>query len=253
MSAARDPLWERLVDDERPRRRELTAAERDLAVLPAPRLPASEVDRLMHRVVTMTAPARWARFRPLAAALLLLAGLGSLAFVGARVVWPEQVGRAEATSFRQLAQSALDARLPEAERAFCVSKIDGQCLAAIAHLRRLCDDPDTSVRNAARAARDHVLAALANARGPSPDQVELDQLNRILHASTAAPDELVAALGSLPLPLAEGVQIVANAQFSADIERERALRRAQRLQMRLQELGGQSTGTATFGQPGALK
>lgn len=255
MSAARDPLWERLVDDERPRRRELAAAERDLAVLSAPRLPAGEVDRLTRRVVAASTPPPVATswWRPLAAALLLLAGLGSLAFVGARVVWPEQVVEAEQTSFRQLVQRALDVGLPESERAFWLSKIDGQCLMAIAHLRRLREDRDSGVRDAAAAACDQVFAGWATTREPSPAHADLDHLNQILHASTSTPDDLVAALRTLAPLLALGVQIVAQADFSSEIERARALRRAQRMQSRLQELDDQSTGTATFGQPGAWK
>ncbi len=172
MNTPRDPMWERVVDDHRPRRSELAAAETELAAANAHGLAPDAIAAMVARAVATPTradaglPTRPRTGRLLVVSLATVLFLTPLAWVGAQVVWPEQRASSLTLTYSSAVHRALHAA-KAAERASAVSVVDDHCLATLRVLRAVAQGDDDALAAAAAEARAELRRQWSAAPVPS--------------------------------------------------------------------------------------
>jgi hypothetical protein len=226
-----DPMWERIVDDHRPRRRELAAAETVLRATSAPELRPDTIDAIVARATAAPAAtpvaaqplARARRLQKLvAAALMATLCLTSLAWVGARVIWPEHVASSLTMRYAIAVRDAIAAPL-EPHRASAVSIVDDHCIALCLLLRAWATSEDKDMAKFAADARSELSAQLA-AGTSAVLRDDVDVYPLLATAQDASLDERarIAALTTAVRAAAPGLVAMRVARLDAQNARYRA-------------------------------
>ena len=183
MSQPRDDLWQRIVNDVRPRARELGAAERSLKQLPAP--PTTVSEPYLARVLVRPLRRRRSLLATAASVLLMLGGITSAAFVTTPLIWPTAEQLAELPADYGLGlRAACDETTDPKRRQQALGLLDERCAMLI---RDLANHVRAEPRLAAHGARlrAELLAALDHGVGAAEPATE-EQFAAALSASRSA-------------------------------------------------------------------
>lgn len=183
MTGDHDQLWRQIVDDVKPRPRELRRLERQLQAPAAPLSP-QQLAALLDPRPSGTPPSLRAQpRRRLAAGLLVLAGASSLAWLGAPVVWPGPAPVETRLDYR-----AALARLQDDDTTVAVTPeqarncLEDHCLVGVRRLWELTADADQDVARDAEQWRQRLRGVLRRARpmaGPATGATFVDCLQRL--------------------------------------------------------------------------
>ncbi|MFY9342834.1 MAG: hypothetical protein WAT39_10115 [Planctomycetota bacterium] len=155
--------WRRIVDDHRPRPRELLRCERDLEATPPVVMSKPVIDELVRRT---TGPRPQPRPRRTLAAVALAACLVPLGWIGIRVVLPDHLATPFATQPAAALQASEESR-PEPERLLALTRLDDEALAFVQGLRRLASDTNADLALAASALRVQLFAFASGTAVPT--------------------------------------------------------------------------------------
>jgi hypothetical protein len=145
MSADADHVWQRAVDDARPRPRELHRAELGL------HRPSSPGDlQWVARVPRLTALTRWTARRSALWLLLSMAGVGG-AWGASGAIWPAQRATSETHLWASATATCGNTKLSARERFDACPVVDDYVFSVVSSTRALLSDE--SVGDAVRAAR----------------------------------------------------------------------------------------------------
>lgn len=183
MSEPLDNLWQRIVNDVRPRAKELGAAERRLAQQPA--APPAVSEPYLARVLVRPIQRRRSLLATAAGVLLMLGGFTTAAWVSSPLIWPTAEQLAELPADYGLGlRAARDETTDPKRRQQALGLLDERCAMLILDLG---DHVRAEPRLAAHGARlrAELLAALDHGVGAAEPATE-EQFAAALSASRSA-------------------------------------------------------------------
>ncbi len=184
MSTAHDPFWQQIVEDMRPRPRELSEAEIALAAQTPDYLAAPSVSALVTRALAEVAPKRRPQrvLQKATAALLLVGFLSSAAWIGARVIWPTPT--TTPNSLAHAIAAIANSALPELTRKNATARVDDYGYPAVFALKTWSADRDLGGHVQARRQQLKQLLAGAEYDGALPATDDVSALIAQLQVTT---------------------------------------------------------------------
>lgn len=190
MSQHFDDLWQRILDDARPRAKDLAAAERHLAQIHPGSLATSEP--YLARVMIRPIRRRRSLLATAAGVLLMLGGLGSAAWISSPLIWPTAELLAELPDdYGAALQAAGDEQTAPARMRQVLGRLDERCAMLIRELgQHVQADPAVTTHGAKLAAE--LLAALEQGSAAAASVSEEQFAAAVLASQAALPAEAAA-------------------------------------------------------------
>lgn len=198
-----------------PTRDEIAAEERALQALGSPdALPRSTIDRLVAHALAAPAqplaPVHAHRFRHWLVAVLLVGAFVSVAFVGARIVWPERRLAPLTMDYVEAIDVATNPAYEEASHLHAIIRLDEECAFASSFLRRLATASDPDLAAAAHRVRASAATLFSKPPVEAPGALDggLVECVTVFDEPGRSPAERMDALGRLEKRLCVGLTAI---------------------------------------------
>jgi hypothetical protein len=212
-----DMFWQNIVDDHRPRPRELLHSEAQLAATEATPLPRPQVETICGRAAApLAALPAWRRHpKAAAAAAILVLTVAVSGWIRPQIIWPQTMASVLTTTYEQALANALQPDGDQLTRFNAgVAILQTRCLAAARALQTLAASAEPLLAHEAAAARAKLLALCVSGTAANEHREDPQPLIDAATDATRPLGDRLDTVAALPEALALALVAVRDAQFT---------------------------------------